>query len=75
MTGRVATWGKERGSWPHYGRRRLFVVAERDVHVGSLRALRLPEHPPELRRKLGGRRAEALVPEQVAYLLPPVLRR
>lgn len=75
MTGRIVTWGKDEADWPHYGRKRLFVVAERDVHMGTLRALRLPEHPPKLRRKLGGKRAEKLVAEQVPWFLPPAFQR
>lgn len=75
MTGRIATWGNDEATWPHYGRKRLFVVAERDVHMGTLRALRLPEHPPALRRKLAGRKGEKLVVEQVPWFLPPAFRR
>ena len=70
----ATTWGNDEASWPHYGRKRLFVVAERDVHMGTLRALRLPEHPPALRRKLAGRRGEKLVVEQVPWFLPPVFQ-
>jgi hypothetical protein len=29
----------------------MFVVAERNVHQGTLRAQRLPEHPPALRKR------------------------
>ena len=75
MTGRIGKWGVPEAAWPAYGRRRLFVVAERDIHQGTLRAQRLPEHPPALRKALSGRRADALLPEQVASLLPPAFLR
>jgi hypothetical protein len=70
VTGRLGRWGTPEVSWPHYGRRRIFFVAERDVHKGTLRALRLPEQPPALRRSLRGRGAQELRPEQVPSLLP-----
>jgi hypothetical protein len=35
------------------GRLRTWFVAESDIHFGSFRALRLPDHPPDLRAKLG----------------------
>jgi Replication-relaxation len=76
VTGRLGKWGIPEASWPHYGRRRLFVVSELDAHQGTLRALRLPEHPPALRRGLHGPRGAALKPEQVPSLVPsPFLRR
>ena len=37
----------------------MYFVAERDVHMGTLRALKMPIFPPDLRRELkvrgGGR--------------------
>ena len=75
LTGRIGKWGVPEGQWPAYGRRRLFVVAERDVHQTTLRAQRLPEHPPELRASLSGKRTAKLAPEQIASLIPrPFLR-
>ena len=71
VTGRVGKWGTPEASWPCYGRRRIFCLAERDVHMGSLRAQRLPEQPPALRRALSGKGGDRLAPEQVASLLPP----
>ncbi len=70
VTGRVGKWGTPEAGWPAQGRRRLFVVAERDVHQGTLRAQRLPEHPPALRESLSGGRGR-MKPEQVPSLLPP----
>jgi hypothetical protein len=43
MTGRVGKWGVPEAA---YGRRRTFVVSERDVHQGTLRAQRLPNTRP-----------------------------
>jgi hypothetical protein len=51
---RPAGWGSGGVPEAAYGRRRTFVVSERDVHQGTLRAQRLPEHPPALRRALHG---------------------
>jgi Replication-relaxation len=73
MTGRVGKWGVPEAAWPAYGRRRMFVVAERDVHQGTLRTQRLPEHPPALRKALTG--TARLNPDQVASLLPTVFLR
>jgi Replication-relaxation len=73
VTGRVGKWGVPEAAWPAYGRRRMFVVAERDVHQGTLRAQRLPEHPPALRKALSG--GARFNPEQVAGLLPPAFLR
>jgi DNA-directed RNA polymerase specialized sigma24 family protein len=57
-------------------RRRAAVLAELDVHRGTLRALRLPEQPPALRGALRGRRGSTLAPEQVPSLVPaPFLKR
>jgi hypothetical protein len=75
VTGRIGTYGVTEGKWPHYGRRRIFVLAERDIHHGILRAQRLPEHPPVLRKALRGKGAEKLVPEQVPNLLPTAFLR
>jgi len=51
-------------------RQRAVVVAERDIHQGTLRTERLPEHQPALRRGSYRTRGKA-GPEQVASLLPP----
>jgi hypothetical protein len=75
MTGRFGKWGVPEAAWPAYGRRRTFVVSERDVHQGTLRARRLPEHPPVLRKALRGTGGARLEPEQVATLLPSAFLR
>jgi len=51
-------------------RRCAVFLSEIDAHQGTLRALRLSEHPPALRRSLRGRRGAPLQPEQVPSLLP-----
>jgi DNA-directed RNA polymerase specialized sigma24 family protein len=56
-------------------RQRAVFVSESIAHRGTLRALRLPEHPPALRRALDGRGAEKLRPEQVPNLVPSALLR
>ena len=76
LTPSIGTWGVPEAAWPAYGRRRVFVVAERDIHQGTFRAQRLPEHPPALRKALSGRRADPFPFEQVPSLLPaPFLKR
>jgi protein involved in plasmid replication-relaxation len=70
ITGRLGKWGTPEASWAALGRRRIFFVSEIDAHQGTLRALRLSEHPPALRRSLRGRRGAALQPEQVPSLVP-----
>jgi hypothetical protein len=56
-------------------RQRAVAAAERDVHQGTLRAQRLPEHPPALRKALAGRGNDRLTPEQVSSLLPSAFLR
>ena len=75
VTGRVGKYGVAEARWPHYGRRRIFVAAERDVHQGTLRAQRLPEHPPALRKALRGKGADELERYQAGSLTPPVVSR
>jgi hypothetical protein len=75
MTGRIGKYGVAEASWPHVGRQRLFVVAERDVHQSTLRAQRLPEYPPEVRRQIAGKRMVRLCPEQVPSILPAAFLR
>ncbi len=74
VTGRVGKWGTAEAGWPAQGRRRLFVAAERDVHQGTLRAQRLPEHPPASREALTGGRGR-MQAEQVPSLLPAAFVR
>ena len=37
----------------------MFFAAERDLHQGTLRMLKLPEWPPELRERMGLLRGQA----------------
>jgi hypothetical protein len=55
-------------------RRQAVVVSELDVHQGTLRAQRLPEHPPAL-RKATRRRGDRLQAEQIGSLLPQAFLR
>ena len=74
VTGRVGKWGTPEASWPAYGRRRMFIVAECDVHQGTLRAQRLPEHSPALRKALRGH-GQRLQAEQIPRILPRAFMR
>jgi hypothetical protein len=74
VTAHQAKAGAEEAEWPFPGRRGMFFALERDIHMGSLAALQLPEHPPELRERLGGRREKALRPRRVHLIEPRLLR-
>jgi hypothetical protein len=39
--------GEYPGEWDYAGRERMFFVAERAIHQGSLEAYALPQLPPE----------------------------
>jgi hypothetical protein len=41
--------GEYPGEWDYAGRERMFFVAERAIHEGSLEAYALPQLPPEVR--------------------------
>jgi hypothetical protein len=66
VTGATGVKGTQLPEWQHPARERMFFVAERDLHSGSLRALRLPRHPPQVRAALGEPRDPQ--PEQVSVL-------
>jgi hypothetical protein len=64
VTGAIGVKGTEIADWQHPARERMFFVAERDLHSGTLRALRLPARPPKVRAALGE-------PASRPCLLPP----
>ena len=55
------------------GRLRMWFCAERDAHLGSLRAYRLPQNPPTRRRELGEGEEPNL--EQREFIASDYLRR
>ena len=60
VTGAIGVKGTELAEWQHPARERMFFVAERDLHSGTLRALRLPDAPAQgPRRPRRTRRAPA----------------
>jgi hypothetical protein len=73
VTARLAKPGTEQTEWPHPGRRGMFFVVERDIHLGSLQALQLPERPPDLRVGLDGKQARACHPRRVNMIEPRLL--
>jgi Replication-relaxation len=73
VVSQLAKAGAEEVDWPFPGRRALSFVLERDVHSGSLAALQLPEHPPELRVRLEGERAKPCRPRRVHLIEPRLL--
>lgn len=54
VRGRIASLEDRPPAWPHPGRKRMFFVAERDVHLGSLRSAMLPALRPVARRQALG---------------------
>jgi hypothetical protein len=73
VTARLAKAGAEESEWPHPGRRGMFFVSERDIHLESLEALQLPEFPPDIRVRLNGKRARACQPRRVKLIEPRLL--
>jgi hypothetical protein len=73
LTTRIAKAGTDEMTWPHPGRRGILFAVERDVHEGSLRALALPEQPPELRVRASGPDAKVCRPRRVQIIDPKLL--
>jgi hypothetical protein len=67
--------GTQESEWRFPGRRAMFFAVERDIHEGSLEALLLPDHPPDLRVRLGGQKAKICRPRWVNIIEPRLLRR
>ena len=78
VTGAVVVPGTAAEHWEYPGRERMFFVCERDVHMGTLRAYRLPRYPRATRGALSGDRRRSKSepqPEQVALLERRLLQR
>ena len=62
--------GEYLGEWDYAGRERMFFVAERAIHEGSLETYALPQLPPEVRvaQADGDRRAAGCQPRTVGLL-------
>jgi hypothetical protein len=75
LTARIAKAGTDELEWPFPGRRGILFVLERDIHQGSLRALAVPEHPPELRMRLEGPDGKTCRPRRVHIVEPRLLQR
>jgi hypothetical protein len=73
MTGTIVTHGVPETEWARPGRRRVWFACERDVHMGTLRAYRLPVYPPEVRKALGEPKRPEL--EQREFIDSEYLRR
>src|SRR5207247_2249958 len=74
VTARLAKAGSAETDWPFPGRRGMFFAVERDAHMGSLHAYQLPEQPPAVRVRLGGRKHKACRPRRVHLVEPRLLR-
>jgi len=72
---RLAKAGVEEAEWPCPARKTMYFALERDIHTGSLEALQLPEHPPELRVRLEGKKARDVRPGRVHIVEPRLLRK
>ncbi len=75
LTTRIAKAGTPELDWPFPGRRSILFAVERDIHEGSLRAIALPEHPPELRVRLQGPEGRMCKPRRVQIVEPRLLAR
>jgi hypothetical protein len=60
VRGRIASLEDRQTAWPYPGRKRMFFASERDVHLGMLRALMLPELPATVRRSAQGMRGQTM---------------
>jgi hypothetical protein len=74
ITARLAKPGTGESEWPFPGRRAMFFAVERDMHMGSMQALQVPELPPELRIRLHGPAQKACRPRRVHIVEPRLLR-
>jgi hypothetical protein len=75
VTARLAKAGAQEADWPCPGRKAMFFAVERDMHTGSLEALQLPEHPPEVRVRLGGQGERTCSPWRMHIIEPRLLGR
>ncbi len=75
LTARLAKPGTEEADWPCPARKAIFFSLERDMHEGSLRALQVAEHPPDVRVRLGGRDEKECRPWHVHIVEPRMLGR
>jgi hypothetical protein len=75
VTARLAKAGVEEADWPSPGRKAMFFALERDVHMGSLEALQLSEHAPEVRVRLGGPGERECNPWRMHIIEPRLLGR
>ncbi|MGH8572135.1 MAG: hypothetical protein ACREX8_06115 [Gammaproteobacteria bacterium] len=75
VTGARARTGVPQRDWEYPGRRRMFFVAEGDIHQGMLDSLRLENLPPAVRNadKPKGRRS--FNPERVEFFSPSLFTR
>jgi hypothetical protein len=74
LTTRIAKPGTDELVWPFPGRQGILFAVERDLHEGSLRALALPEHPPQLRARLDAEAGTVCRPQRVHIVEPQMLR-
>ena len=70
LTGRVARLGDPDTEAAFHARRRIFFATELDLHRGRLRGLRVPRHPPDLRRRVEGRNAARHPAVELVTFLP-----
>lgn len=73
LTARLGKAGTADTEWPHPGRRTIYFALEREIHLGSLRAVQVPDLPPDLRERLHGRQARRCDPRQVNLIEPRLI--
>jgi hypothetical protein len=75
VTGAVHRIGSPLTDSHYFGRENMYFVVERDMHCGSMRALVMPPHPPELRAQLKEPKSARANARRVVLLPREHLRR
>ena len=75
VTGAVHRIGSPLTDAHYFGRENMHFVVERDMHCGSMRALVMPPHPPELRAQLKEPKSARTGARRVVLLSREHLRR
>jgi hypothetical protein len=75
VTGAIHRIGSPLTEAHYFGRENMHFVVERDMHCGSMRALVMPPHPPELRAQLKEPKSARAGARRVVLLSREHLRR
>jgi hypothetical protein len=75
VTGAIHRIGSPLSEAHYFARENMYFVVERDMHCGSMRALVMPPHPPELRAQLKEPKSARTGARRVVLLPREHLRR